>query len=324
MHKKFYLVIFFFLFACSGYSQTSPGSNLTEKDSVEILNQLIKLLDSSDTPSSYVFANLGVGNRLFSIKNYSLNSKQSTTNVVVYSPSIGYFHKSGFGLTAGVNLLNDGGGLSANQYSLSPSFDLAGNKNIDFGISYTHYFIKNKFSPFSSPIQNDLFTSLTYKKPWLQPGIALGYSTGEYKEVNYKDTVIAGIRRNIYDSVNYQLKAFSVTVTAGHQFLWYELLDKSDGLGFTPTLMANAGSAKTTISHKTNAFAFFNFLNKRGRIPKLQTDKFEVQSIGLNLDLNYTIGHLTIEPQLYLDYYLPATDSKRFSQVFVFNVGYTF
>ncbi|MEP7143083.1 MAG: hypothetical protein ABI707_09445 [Ferruginibacter sp.] len=326
MRKIFYLLIFIMLFTCRDYAQTRPATRLSEKDSLEILSQLISLLDTATRPFSYVIANIGIGNRLFSINNYALNATQSNTNVIIYSPSIGYFHKKGFGLTAGANLLNDVTGFGASQYSASPSFDLTGNKNIAFGISYTHYFVKNKFSVFSSPIQNDLFTSLTYKKTWLRPGIAAGYSTGEYKDVKYKDTVIANISRHFYDSVTYKLKAFSIMFTASHQFLWYGVLDNSDGLAFTSTLIANAGSGKTAIGHNTNALLIFKFLNKRGRIPKFQNTKFEMQSLGLNLDLDYTIGSFTFEPQLYTDYYLPATDTdaKRITQVFTFNIGYTF
>lgn len=311
-------------FCSSGNAQTKPLTNLPAKDSFEILNQLMQMLDSADKPESYVFANVGIGNRLYSVNNNALNTNQATTDKIVYSPALGYFHKTGFGLSAGANLLKDIASFGVNQYSVTPSFDLTGNKEIGFSLSYTHYFVKNKFSPYSSPVQNDFYTSLSYKKTWLQPGIALGYATGEYKEAKFKDTVIAGSKRYFYDSVNYKLNAFSLMLSASHQFLWYSILDKTDGLSFTPTLMANAGSGKTTITHKTNALTLFNFLNKRGRVPKIQNDKLNLQSIGLNLDLNYMIGNLTLEPQLYMNYYLPATDSKRFSQVFVFNLGYIF
>lgn len=326
MRKIFNLVICFFVIAFQCYAQTSPEKNLTQKDSLEILRELMDLLDAGDDPISFVYANVGIGNRLFSIKNNAFNAFQNTSNKLIYSPSVGYFHKTGFGLTAGVNLLNDGGGLGVNQYSLSPSFALTGNKNISFDISYAHYFVKDKYSAFSSPIQNDFYAAFTYKKTWVQPGIAMGYATGEYKEAKYKDTVIAGIRRRFYDSINYKLKAFSIMLSARHEFTWFNVFDKSDMIYFTPTLMANAGSGETAITHKTNATILFNILNKRGRIPKLNKSKFELQSIGLNMDLGYNIGDFTIGPQLYIDYYLPAIepDSKRFTQVFNFNIGYSF
>ena len=325
MHKIFYLSAFFvFCFSNQNFAQLKPTTQLPQKDSLNLMTQLKALLDSTDEPTSYLVANVSVGNRLFSEKNNALNANQSSTNLLVYSPSLGYAHKSGLGLTVGANLLNDINGFGVNQYSISPSFDLADNKNIAFGISYTRYFVNNKFSPYSSPIQNDFYTALTFKKTWVQPGIALGYSTGQYSEVKYKDTVVTNTKKHYYDSVNYSLTAFSLNISAGHQFLWYGILDKQDGLGLTTTLIANAGSGKTTITHNTNAAILFARLTKKGRIPKLQNDKFEMQSIGCNLDLNYTIGHLSLQPQFYIDCYLPATDANRVSHVFVFNIGYTF
>ena len=136
--------------------------------------------------------------------------------------------------------------------------------------------------------------------------------------------MIAGNRRRFYDSATYQLKVFSLMLSVGHQFTCYSVWNKLDGVNFSPSLIANAGSGKTTITHKSNAIALFNFLNKRGRIPKLQTEQFEKQSIGLNLNLSYAIGDFTFQPQWYLDYYLPDTDSQRWLQVFTFNIGYTF
>jgi hypothetical protein len=306
-------------------AQSTLDTTLSAKDSIELMNQLMSLLGSKNKSVSYALVNVGVGNRLFSLKNKALNAFQSY-NKMILSPSAGYFHKSGIGFSAGANLLDDDNTFGATQYSISPSYDLTGNKNIDVSISYSHYFVKNKFSEYASPIQNDWYASFVYKKKWLQPGIAVGYSTGEYKDARHKDTVILGIKRHYYDSVTNQLKAFSLTLALGHRFLWYGVLGQEDGLAFTPTLMANAGSGKTTITHNTNALNLFKLLTRRGKIEKLQQTSFALQSVGLSMDLRYMIGNFTFEPQVYTDYYLPAIDGtiKRFSQVFSFNVGYTF
>ncbi|MEJ7589155.1 MAG: hypothetical protein WKI04_16480 [Ferruginibacter sp.] len=325
MRNQLFIFIVVSLFAGSAYAQTGPATRITQRDSLEILNDLIQLLDSSGKPGSYVFVNIGIGNRLFSTRNNAFTAGQSNTTKVLFSPSAAYFNKSGLSLTAGVSLLTQASRLRVTQYSLSPSYDLTGNKNFAFGVSYTHYFVKDKSSAFSSPIQNDFYTSFTYKKPWLRPGIGAGYATGEFKELKFKDTVVAGVNRHFYDSVTYKVKALSIMVAAGHQFFWFGILQNNDGLAFTPTIMANAGSARTAISHKTNAATLFNFLNKRGRIPKLQRNKFEMQSVGLNLDLDYTIGGLTFQPQLYTDYYLQNTEaSSRVTTLFTINIGYTF
>ena len=321
-----FLKLFFLILLINGniFAQKNTPNKLSKNDSIQLAQDLADLMDSAVNPSSYVAVNVGIGNRLFSVNNNALNARESTTGIVIYSPSVGYYHKTGLGLTAGANLLNDIAGFGINQYSLSPSYDLIGNENIALSMSYTHYFVTNKYSSYSSPIQNDFFTSLAYKNCWLQPGIAVGYSMGEYGEARSRDTIIANTKRHLYDSVNNKLTSFSFMVTVGHQFLWTNIFNKKDDLNLSTMLMANAGSSTTNITHKTNAVALFNFLQRKGRMPKTMNNPFEMQSIGLNLNLNYTIGSFNFEPQLYLDYYLPKTDVDKFSTVFNFNVGYTF
>ncbi|MEO6231476.1 MAG: hypothetical protein ABJB11_09265 [Ferruginibacter sp.] len=305
------------------YAQQTKDTSVQQIDSLQIMKELMDLLGTVDKPASYAFVNLGIGNRLFSMRNNSLNARQSSVNTIIYTPTVGYFHKSGLSITAGANFLNDGIDFGAKQYSITSAFDLSGNKNWGVGISYTHYFVQDKFSPFSSPFQDDIYGSVKYKRTWIQPGISIGYSAGSYNEALEKDTIINGRLKHRYDSITYKLDAFSLVFSAGHQFIWYGTINKDDALAFTPTLMANAGSATTSTTHNSNV-ALINFFIRKGRIPKLQTDKFEMQSLAINLDLTYTVGKFTFEPQLYLDYYLPETDSSRFSQVFAFNVGYSF
>ncbi|CAN5777162.1 hypothetical protein BH11BAC3_BH11BAC3_37070 [soil metagenome] len=305
------------------YAQQTKDTTVQQIDSLQIMKELMDLLGTEDKPSSYAFVNLGIGNRLFSMRNNSLNARQNSVNTIIYTPTVGYFHKSGISITAGANFLNDGINFGAKQYSITPAFDFSGNKRWDVGISYTHYFVQDKFSPFSSPFQDDIYGSVKYKKTWIQPGISIGYSAGSYNEALEKDTIINGRIKRRYDSITYKLNAFSVVLSAGHQFIWYNAFGKNDALTFTPTLMANAGSAATSVTHNSNV-ALINFFIRKGRIPKLQTDKFEMQSLAINLDLTYTIGKFTFEPQLYLDYYLPETNASKFSQVFAFNVGYSF
>jgi hypothetical protein len=102
-------------------------------------------------------------------------------------------------------------------------------------------------------------------------------------------------------------------------------LGKNDQLVFQPTIMLNMGSSETKISHITNAPpGLLNFLYRRGKVPRLQTTKFQVESLGLNLDLSYTIGKFNLTPQVYLDYYLQNEDIDKFSYNFNFNIGFAF
>lgn len=318
MRKFFLLLMVGLSIGLTDYGQT-PDSTKALPDSIAILNDLMALLKGEDAASSYFTITAGIGNRLYSFRNNSLNAKQSSSNTIIYSPSIAYYHKSGFSLSGGANLLNDAkDGFGVNQYSVSPGYQY-NNKNYTTGISYTHYFVRDKYSAYASPIQNDLYASFSWTKPWIQPGIAVGYSTGKYY-----DHIIFGQQQQYYDSTTNKLKSFSVIASAAHGFDWYNLFDQSDGIIVTPTLMGNFGSSKTDIQHNSNAPNLINFLTNRGRLRKFTTNKFQAESIGLDIDVNYVIGKFNIEPDLYLDYYLPSTDTKRFTQVYTVKVGYSF
>lgn len=293
-------------------------------DSAAILNDLMSLLDSANMPVSYGLVSVGMGNRLFSVKNNRLNARQSSTSQLVFNPSIGYFHKSGLSITAGSSFLNDAkDGFGPTQYSITPAYDFTGNKKWAFGVSYSRCIPKDKYSIYASPIQNDLYGYVNYKKWWIEPGIAVGYSTGKYLEINSFKVQSTG---NTYtDTGTFKLKAFSFTALASHDFEWENIFGKNDGLSLTPSLMLNFGSDSTeTVSH-TLFPNLLRFLKRRNRLPRLSgKNSFAAQSVALSLDLTYGIGNFTVLPQVYLDYFLPATDEKRFTQTFTLAVGYSF
>ena len=187
MRSFFCLLFFMTLIVSKSFAQAKPSESLSEKDSMELVDQLMKLLSAEDKPTSYFYAGIGLGNRLYNANNKALNANNGKASVKVYSPAISYFNKTGFGISAGANLHKDQNAFGFNQYSISPSFNLTGNKNFSLGISFTHYFIKDKYSEFSSSVQNDLYGSFGYKKFWLQPAIALGYSSGGYGEAKNKE-----------------------------------------------------------------------------------------------------------------------------------------
>ena len=51
---------------------------------------------------------------------------------------------------------------------------------------------------------------------------------------------------------------------------------------------------------------------------------YQAQSLGLDLNLNYSIGIFYFAPEFYIDYYLPKTNDKRVTQIFNLNTGITF
>jgi hypothetical protein len=325
MQKYLFSFICLLVFGTKIVAQDSTVQKEAETlDTAAIMQDLMSLLDSANNPTSYALVSVGISNRLFSLHNKQLNAKQATTSTLVYSPTVGYFHKSGFSLSAGANFLNDKkDGFGATQYSITPAFDLLGSKNWGAGISYSRYFISDKYSVYASPVQNDLYAYASYKKHWIEPGVAIGYSTGNFTEV--KKFTIQATGNTFTDTGTYKIKSFSLIASISHDFEWNKLFGNADGLSFTPVLQINFASDSTQGVSHTIGQNLIRFLSRRGKLAKLQGgNSFQAQSVALSLDLNYAVGNFTILPQLYLDYYLPKTDEKRFTQTFTLAVGYSF
>jgi hypothetical protein len=313
--QKILLLIIFLVLSVKNYSQTKSVES-ADKDSTEILKDLMDLLSDSEKPASYFTIDVGIGNRIFNVQNKVLNSKFNPVSTFIYSPSLLYHHKSGLNFSGGINLLNDKKGFGIKQSSLSAGYELPENSNTDFSITYTHIFVNDIFSPYTSPVHNDLYAAYVYKKTWIRPGIAADYSGGEYGDVKRI--------RSSYDSISTRLKSFSLMASISHEFKWQEVFNKKDGIYFISSLMMNMGKSKLTFKHKTNVVNLANFLNKKGRLPKFENTKFQAESLGLSLDPSYVFGKFSIEPQGYFDYYLPATAGNKLASYFTLTISYYF
>jgi hypothetical protein len=125
-----------------------------------------------------------------------------------------------------------------------------------------------------------------------------------------------------YDSTDNKASYFSASANVQHTFSFYKLFSKDDGLDFEPALIINMGSDKNTQTH-TNKI--FDKIRKLNTVKKVESsNKFQLQSIAASLDFTYSIGKFFLQPNLYLDYYLPETTSDRFSAIFSVNAGFSF
>jgi hypothetical protein len=313
--QKLLLLIYFLCFSLKNFAQITPAAPVA-KDSTEILKDLMDILGDTDPPGSYFMVNLGIGNRIFTVQNNVLNSKLTPVNTIIFSPSVTYHHKSGLYIAGTVNLLNNNtDGFGVNEYSAAAGYELPDNKNAGFSIAYTHIFVNDIFSPYASPVHNDLYAAYQYKKTWLRPGLAVDFSGGEYGEVKRV--------RLLYDSINSKLTSFTLVPSVSHEFEWDEIFGKSDGITITPSLLLNVGKSRQVLHHTTNAPNLLSFLNKKGRLPKLANTKFQPESLGFSLNTSYGTGKFSIEPEMYIDYYLPKTTESRWAEYFTLTFRYS-
>jgi hypothetical protein len=277
---------------------------------------------------SYFEVATSFGNSYFSSKDKSLNAK-GQPSVFVITPSVSYYHKSGFGLTGSAYLINSVDSSGFYQYSLSPSYQLTDNADIQAAVSYTRYFVKKGYETIASPFKNEIYGQINLKKPWLQPGLSMGYSSGSFTAYNNVDTILLGVRRKFTDTVTTKVMGFTLSPFIQHEFDFYELFNKNDELSITPEFLLNTGSSDFNETHQNPFYirrlkqaSGNKLLKKLGRLN--QKTPFEIESLALSTDASYAIGKFIIEPQLYLDYYLPATKSKRLTSIYSVQLSYDF
>jgi hypothetical protein len=344
MQRKKICLLAAVLFSVSiSFSQTTKDTsvNITKEyvDSLfasndTLLKEFEAFVDSLTATKSYFDISTGIGNRLFSLRNNAFNSQQAATNKLTLTPALGYYNRSGIGLSWTSFLVFDGSNTGLAQHAFTPSYDYTKSEKVGFGISYTRYFINSSYSFSATPFQNEIYGYVAAKKGWLQPGLSIGWAKGKYSEEYSKDTVVTriinGIPRQVSitlrDTIKTTLSDFSLIGSLKHDFEWYEIFGKKDDITFTPMLMLIAGNQKYNVSQTSSFTGTYRprLYKSLGSFADNGSTGFRLQSAGISLNATYTTGKFYISPQYYFDYYLPndlSAGDKRTTSVFTVTLG---
>ena len=126
--KHLSFVLLFIIAQKWSFSQRGTLDSLfASRDTTAVMDSLMKdfdlFMDSLTAPKSFLNISIGAGNGFFSFENKN-SVYLSTKRKIILSPGIGYFHKSGLGLSATAFMMNDNGGVNVYQFAFSPSYDL--------------------------------------------------------------------------------------------------------------------------------------------------------------------------------------------------------
>ena len=317
-------------FSVTAQTDSSAAANKAALDSMLNSDEFLKLMDSIDKPISFLNISVGIGNQLFSLNNNALNSQQADVKKLFFTPAISYMHTSGFGLTVTSYVTSDNGSMQIYQTGITPSYDYTG-KKITTGMSYTRYISNKSLSIAPSPYQNDAYAYIKTSKGFIRPKFSLGYANGKITEY-FDSTFTVNVplpphNVHVIDTITTKVQDFSMSLSVEHSFNFENIFSKKDGITITPAFLATANSENLTTTHSSN-------LNKKR--PKIQTllkSKFgtgsssaplELQSIAFSLDASYSIGKFYLQPNFYVDYYLPSTTYNRLTTVFSITAGVTF
>jgi hypothetical protein len=345
LRKNCLILCLITLQAMAGFSQNNPADSIpsagieslavdTSLDYDDVMDELGDFLDSILAPRSYFLVSASASGGYF---NYKSKNKDRiiTRKQFIFSPAIGYYHKSGPGLTVSGNGTNSDERFTFYQYLVTPSFDFIQNRKLIGGISYTRYFNKDSSQFYITPLKNEFNAYFLWRKSWLQPGISIGYGWGNREEVERKEEFIKLLWKPgrpvlVITEINTKesVADFSVSASLRHSFYWLDLSKHKDYIRFTPMIVFAAGTQKfgfnqSTTSSLNTAIRNGRFGFNRGNIDLDNKSDFQPLSVTLFLRPEYSIGKFFIQPQLLLDYYFPGAENN-FTVVPSINAGFMF
>ncbi len=296
-----------------------------------LFNELDALLDSLTAPKSFLLFNVAVTSNYFNYASKN-NFYLQTQKKINYTPSLAYYSKSGWGVNATGQLVNDGVNLNAYQLYLTGSYDFLKNKRFISGFAFTHFFTKDSLPFYTSPLKNEAYAYFTYKKFWVKPSVAVSYGWGNRTDVEQRADYITSLRLllNGFTRINTResINDFNVITSVRHDFYWRNALGKEDYIRLTPQLVFTSGTQKFGFNQTSSTYATLprtgaNVLYNSDNIYLDDQLYFQPLSLSAYVKTEYAKGNFFIQPQLVCDYYFPGTN-KKFSTALVFNAGVIF
>jgi hypothetical protein len=298
----------------------------------ELFNELDAFIDSITAPRTMVLVNVGVSSNFLNFQSGS-DVDLETKRKINLLPSLGYYHKSGLGISGSATIVNDGTGLNAYQFLITGSYDYLGHEAFITGVSGTRFITKDSLPFYTSPLKNEVNAYFTYKKWWIKPSISASYGWGGRSDYEEREEYITSLRLrpsgytqiNTHESVN----DFSVSASVRHDFYWLDLLGKGYAFRLTPQLMFVGGTQKFGFNQTSTT----SYTVTKGNGKRVLTDSedvyldnnmaFQPLSLTAFLKSELSIGKFFVQPQVALDYYLPGK-SNNLNTGFQLNAGLIF
>jgi hypothetical protein len=303
--------------------------SLVNNDS--LIRDLSAFIDSSEKPRSLLAVELGFGNGFFTSKNATAATGYSEKTFL--TPTVSYLHKSGFGLSASAYMTQDLGSFTVYQGVITPSYQIS-RRNWSAGITYSRYINKDSTSFAINPMRNDIYAYGTWKKYWLEPGVAFDFSFDSYKVEQNILIPGGGHFYNIgspdggseQQAFNIHAHTIAGILTVQHDFEWFSLFNRNDHVAFTPTVFVLGNSANYDISVIKNlkAGAAKRFANNDFQ-KNTAGNSFAPESVGALMDAVYSYKHFLIDPQILGNYFInasPGVSPLRIS--YLVNIGLVF
>jgi len=206
----------------------------------------------------------------------------SYQNALSVSPVIGLRSKGGWGISYSPSIVTSGNKSGVYMHSLSAGYEQYGQKSFDLAFNYTRHIFTNKTSIPYTPLNNEVYFSVSYSKTWLKPVFSTSIGFGK-------------------DSGNVSAHDIGLAGGISHDLSWddkgiFSLIE------VTPSVLLNAGTngyfsflqVSNYLSHSRKFTKYIKRGNKRnGTITKAS---LELSNLEFNLETNFEMGSFSIHP----------------------------
>jgi len=301
----------------------------------ELFNELDDFLDSLLKPRSYTLINLQAGSNIFNYTNSNTSLKSSRQ--LALSPSVSHYNKNGFGISASANIVREKNNFNPYQFAATLSYDFLQNMNFVGGLSATRYFTKDSLAFYTSPLKNEIGAYFSYRKLWLKPSLSASYGWGnrtEYSERTEYITILRKKRTNIIPvgttttNTEESISDFNLTLSVRHDFYWLDVFSSKDFIRFTPQVSFTGGTQNFGFNQTSNTYGpqksvRNNLLYESQNVNLNDQYDFKPLSVTAYLKSEFSTGRFFLQPQLGLNYYIPAS-ADNLTTIFSVNTGFLF
>jgi len=319
--------------------KTDPIYNIdTTINYDELFSILDQFIDSLYTPHSFALVNMGISGNYYNF-NSSTDTGVQAVKRTTFNPMIGYFHKSGLGVSVSASAININEHYAPYQYAISGSYDYLKNRKLATGIALTHYFTEDALPFYTSPLQNQVSSYITYRKWWVKPMVFVNYGWGsrtsysEQKEFIKKLKLkkkkpIRDVTNTTTTTLEESINDLSATASLKHDFYWLNVLGKKDFIRLTPQLSFTGGTQKFGFNQVSNSYMSIgktstNTLYDSKEMYLDHTSRFQPLAVSAYLKTEFSIKGFFVQPQMMIDYYLPGMENN-ISTMFAVNTGFIF
>jgi hypothetical protein len=336
MKGKKYALIAVILLMTNFVQAQKPVDYLSSIDSIytdydALFNDFQHFIDSLTKPRSFTLFDIGMGNGYLNYESKS-SALLEATKKLIYTPSLGYYSKSGLGISGTAIVVHDGVKINPFQYVVTGSYDYLKSTKFSAGVALSHFFTRDSLPFYTSPLKNEAYAYFSYRKLWFKPTLAVSYGWGSRTDYEEREDYITSLQLGKFGYTSYNTREsvndMNLTLSVRHDFYLLNVLSKNDYVRFTPQFIFTSGTQQFGFNQTSNSYttipgAGMNVLYNSDKVYLDNQLNFQPLSLSAFIKTEYSKGKFFVQPKLLLNYYFPATENN-FSTTLLLSTGVIF